>query len=409
MMRRALASVALVAVASLICACASAATPTPLRPPATPSPVAPATSTQAPRTATPTAAPAVASDAATAAPTLSATLEATGTAAPTHTSAPKAAATVAAPAGETPAPSATGMAAATIAPAARTPAPTSVPTAPATALPTAKASQLWQLSTPEAEQRLSRYKNGIEGTLVERLFYSPALGRTMPYDIYLPPGYEKSDRRYPVLYVLHGGGGHRDEWPGYGFIDVADKEIREGRMQPMIIAFPQGDTGYWTDNADGAPRWGEYLWRDVVGHVDAAYRTLAAPESRAVGGNSMGGHGALSNSFLHPDVFSVAGSHGASLPEDNGFRPVLGTGDFFKQKDPVTLARTAPGIDKLKIWIDDALDDTWYPRNNELHNALAGRGIPHTWQASQGVHDFTYWMKQTPDYLRFYAQNLAGQ
>ena len=102
---------------------------------------------------------------------------------------------------------------------------------------------------------MQRFRNNLAGTITEHTFHSAALNRDMPYDIYFPPGYDSSSQRYPVLYMLHGGGGHRDEWPGYGFIDVADKEIREGRMQPMIIVFPQGDTGYWTNNADGGPRW----------------------------------------------------------------------------------------------------------------------------------------------------------
>lgn len=243
--------------------------------------------------------------------------------------------------------------------------------------------------------------------LVERLMYSPVLGREMPYDVYLPPGYDQGSTRYPVLYMLHGGGGHRDEWPGYGFLDVADEQFRSGALPPMIIVFPQGDTGYWADNADGGPRWGEYLWRDVVNHTDANYRTLATPQSRAVGGLSMGGYGALSNTFRHPEVFGTLGAHSASLPNDDGFRPVLGTGDFYKRGDPVTLAGSAPGIEKLNIWMDIAQEDTWMPRNNEVHNALVARGIPHTWLVNQGVHDYTYWMKHTLDYLRFYAGSVA--
>ena len=123
----------------------------------------------------------------------------------------------------------------------------------------------------------------------------------------------------------------------------------------------------------------------------------------------MGGYGALSNSFLHPDVFGVAGSHSASIPQDDGFRPVLGTGDEFAEKDPVTLAKTAPGLGTLKLWLDISQEDTWVARDTEVHTNLADRGIPHTWQVNQGVHDYTYWMAHELDYLRFYAGSLAGQ
>jgi enterochelin esterase-like enzyme len=265
---------------------------------------------------------------------------------------------------------------------------------------------LWWPSGQDAVQRLSRYyASGVQGTIVERQFYSAALNRTVPYDLYLPPNYDKTDQRYPVLYMLHGGGGHRDEWLGYGLIDVADAEFRSGRLPPMIIMMPQGDDGFWMNNAGG----GDYTWQDLVRHMDAAYRTLPSPRSRAIGGLSMGGYGALSNSFLHPDVFAVVGAHSTSLRADDGSLPILGTGAYYQQYDPVALASTVPNLDKLTIWIDIGQSDKWLPRNNELHNALAKRGIPHIWQVNPGDHDYTYWMSHTLDYLRFYNGALARQ
>jgi enterochelin esterase-like enzyme len=256
---------------------------------------------------------------------------------------------------------------------------------------------------------LSRYRPGLQGTLFERTFYSAALNYTMPYNIYLPPGYDATTRRYPVLYMLHGGGGHRDEWLGYELHQTADKAIRDGVIQPMIIVFPQGDGGYYANNANNGPRWGDYIWRDVPVHIDATYRTLRSARSRAIGGNSMGGWGALSNSFLHPEVYTVAGAHSPSLPQDDGFRPVLGTGEEFKSHDPVSLARSAPGPASVRIWIDTGRDDMWVPRINELHDALAGRGIAHHWEIGAGDHDYTYWMKRSIDYLTFYSSNLTGE
>ncbi len=177
--------------------------------------------------------------------------------------------------------------------------------------------------------------------------------------------------------------------------------------RPLIIVFPQGDTGYWTDNAGNGPRWGEYIWKDVVNHIDAVYRTIRTAQARAVGGVSMGGWGALSLTFQHPEVFNSAGAHSASLRSDDGSQPILGVGQEFRRNDPVALARTAAGLNKLQIWIDITEQDIWLARNNELHNALAQRGVPHIWQVNQGVHDYTYWMAHTLDYLRFYSKALA--
>src|SRR2546422_915339 len=83
--------------------------------------------------------------------------------------------------------------------------------------------------------------------------YSPALNRTMPYLVYLPPGYESGARRYPVLYMLHGNSGSYEEWAAYGLIGRADDMIMAGEIQPLIIVLPQGDYSYWVNLVDGGP------------------------------------------------------------------------------------------------------------------------------------------------------------
>ncbi len=95
----------------------------------------------------------------------------------------------------------------------------------------------------DGELRISRYVGDIRGSVRERWFYSPALDLDMPYYVYLPPDYGTAGRRYPVLYMLHGGGGHREEWLVYGLIDTADQAILSGALLPLIIVLPQGDRG----------------------------------------------------------------------------------------------------------------------------------------------------------------------
>jgi hypothetical protein len=136
--------------------------------------------------------------------------------------------------------------------------------------------------------------NGAASRVERSVFHSAALGREIAYTIYLPSGYDESTQNsYPTLYMLHGMGGHNTEWEGYGLLDAADKLIATGEIAPIIIVLPQGDQSYWVDWADGGPTWGLYLARDVVQHIDARFRTVANPSGRAVGGLSMGAHGAL--------------------------------------------------------------------------------------------------------------------
>src|SRR5262245_32561407 len=81
---------------------------------------------------------------------------------------------------------------------------------------------------------------GGASQLESRTFESAALGRPMPYLLYLPPGYATSARRYPVLYMLHGMGGTDSQWRSLGLLDAADRMIRAREIQPLIIVMPQG-------------------------------------------------------------------------------------------------------------------------------------------------------------------------
>ena len=291
--------------------------------------------------------------------------------------------------------------------AAPAPAPQPNGAAPApTSTPTPSSLQLTS-DLRESDARLSQYTTGIQGSIVERWFYSPELDRDMPYVIYLPPDYGTADRRYPVLYMLHGRGGHHDEWLAYGLMDVVDREILAGNIAPLIVVLPQGDTGYWADHTGDGPRWGAYLVLDLVPHIDTTYRTLREARYRAIGGLSMGAWGALHNSFTHPEVFAVAGAHSPSLRPDDGLLDFLGTGAEFAAKDPVEIAKTSPWLGTLQIWLDTAEEDPWLERAKELHDILTARGIDHVWQEYPGGHDWTYWHEHAVDYIRFYAHALA--
>ncbi len=255
---------------------------------------------------------------------------------------------------------------------------------------------------PAGDVRVSEFVGTIQGRLREVQFFSPAVDDDESYFVYLPPGYGTEGRRYPVLYMLHGGGGDKEEWLAYGLVDAVDRLIVSKELRPLIVVLPQGDTGYWVDPAGDGPRWGDYTARDLVRQVDATFRTLPDPVHRAIGGLSMGGYGALYQALAHPDVFHAAGAHSPSLQADNSSVPFLGTGQDFVERDPVQLALAAPGIEHLAIWIDIGEDDPWLPRAEELHQALVLRGIPHNYNVLAGYHEGTYWETNLLSYLRFY-------
>jgi enterochelin esterase-like enzyme len=230
----------------------------------------------------------------------------------------------------------------------------------------------------------------------------------MPYFIYLPPGYDEEGRRYPVLYMLHGNSGHYEEWAAYGLIDRADRMITTREILPMIIVLPQGDFSYWVNLVPDGPAYGDYLWGDLVRHIDATYRVLPDREHRAVGGLSMGGTGALVQAFRNPDIFGVVGAHSPSLPAE-GEREFLGMRGQYARRAPIPLAERVPRLNDLKIWIDVGDQDDWIDRVGLLHDALEARGIDHQLNVFPGDHDGDYWSRHLRDYLLFYATALSPE
>ena len=111
--------------------------------------------------------------------------------------------------------------------------------------------------------------------------------------VYTPPGYEKAARRYPVLYLIHGGGDTAVSWSTVGRAnDILDNLIAEKKALPMIVVMPSGWTPkggqVMTSDATKDP-FNDEMMKDIIPFVDSTYRTVATPDARALSGLSMGG------------------------------------------------------------------------------------------------------------------------
>jgi enterochelin esterase-like enzyme len=249
----------------------------------------------------------------------------------------------------------------------------------------------------------------LVGMLRDDKLTSPIIGEDFTYRIYLPPDYQtRPQRRYPVLYMLHGNGGNYTEWSDSYLPEQADRMMVAGQIPPFIIVMPDdGETTYWANWSDG-PRWGDYVAEDVVSTIDQRYRTLPNARSRAIGGLSMGGLGALNLAMQHPDVFGIVGAHSPSVRLEPDAALWFLAGDNFWEHNPVWLAENAAGIDQLAIWIDAGTDDVWLPSIEAVRDALVYRGIHPTWNNFPGPHEAEYWIEHVPDYLRFYGSELRS-
>lgn len=258
---------------------------------------------------------------------------------------------------------------------------------------------------------------------------SAAVGRSVAVGVYLPPGYESSpERRYPVLYFLHGMFGNESVWQRRGCQEVLDAEIAAGRVEPMIVVFPAGYNGFWIDWVDGKTRWDEFLTQELIADIDRRFRTIAERTSRGVNGDSMGGYGALTLGFKHADLFGSVSSHSAmiypvdlsNLPEwvvrnMQQFAPIYGNPvdlEHWQANHPLYLAETVDkaALARLAIYFDCGTEDRFGfdVGARQLHEVLEKRSIAHEHYLRDGNHGRDYYTKYVPFSLAFHSRNFAS-
>ena len=243
-------------------------------------------------------------------------------------------------------------------------------------------------------------------------FHSAILDRDMPIKVFLPAGYTSSDRRYPVLYMLHGLDPYITEnweWEDFGIFWQAETRMSNGELPPFIIALPQGEQGYWIDQY-GGPSWSKYVAQDVVTAIDTGYRTITAPGSRAIGGLSMGADGALQIAMSNPGVFGIVGMHSPALRPMEYAAAYYGDFYHFNAYYPPSQEQSDPeAARRLKIELDAGDSDDWLPNTEWFHAELESLEIPHTYNRWPGRHDGYYWGFHIPDYFKFYAQAFGRE
>lgn len=127
--------------------------------------------------------------------------------------------------------------------------------------------------------------------------------------VYLPPGYDVGDKRYPVVFLLHGIADSYDTWTDdFKVPQLLDRLIAAKTIEPMIVVMPNARNrflGSYYLNSPITGRWEDYVADELVALVDRTFRTIAKPGARGVAGHSMGGFGAINFGMKRPDVFSA--------------------------------------------------------------------------------------------------------
>lgn len=239
--------------------------------------------------------------------------------------------------------------------------------------------------------------------------------RAMPYDVVLPPGYgliTSRRTRYPVLYLLHGWGGHHDAWLRYSNLKKYAAEHR------LIIVTPEGENGWYTDGAnDPADRFESYVTDELMPEVDRRFRTITERRARGVAGYSMGGYGALKFGFRHPELFAFAASTSGALDAASRTDEATIMQTFGEPGGPARAANDLPRLarefpEERKgllpfLYLDCGDKDQWFAVNRDFAGILAGRRFAYEYRQVPGEHVWPYWDRQLREIMREASEMLA--
>lgn len=237
---------------------------------------------------------------------------------------------------------------------------------------------------PQAPAGFDKERTGIKkGRLEEVSYDSKSVGTKRLMWVYTPPEFSK-DKKYPVLYLLHGIGGTEREWPDNGSPQIVlDNLLADGKIVPMIVVFPNGRAQV-NDRAEGnvfasAPAFEKFeadLLKDVIPTIEAKFPAKAERDSRALAGLSMGGGQSLNFGLANTDVFGWVG----------GFSSAPNT------RSDEQLIRSVEGAKSLKLlWVSCGDQDNLLAVSQRVHAQLKEKGIPHIWHIDKGGHGWDVW------------------
>ena len=234
--------------------------------------------------------------------------------------------------------------------------------------------------------------------VTHRTLHSEAHQADVGYCIYLPPGHDRdTHRRYPVIYNLHGADGN--ELHGFREVEVLDAGIRAERWPAMILVMPNGGKRtFYKDSHDGRFMSETLIMRELIPHIDANYRAIAAGHGRCIEGHSMGGRGATRLAMKYPhmfcSLFNLAGNVPRTLANFDPTRPdtypnnYLGPDrqNYIDNDAFELLAKNLADIkDNLRIQLWCGTRDLGHLGTiREFHQALLAAGVDHTYLAIEG-------------------------
>ena len=231
-------------------------------------------------------------------------------------------------------------------------------------------------------------------------FRSETAGENLRYNVYIPPCYAKTQKRYPYVILLHGSGDTEKQWSDLNLTAALDQGLRLGALPPMILVMPYtGSIG--NDNTfPPDPSYETVILDELAPAVERDFCTWSDRSHRAIGGISRGGFWAYSVALRHQDVFGIVGGHSAFFPEDlNEVPPAF---------NPLELALNSALLPdaRLRMYLDNGANDIAGVNQELFSSRLSSRAIPHTYVVNPvGEHNNEYWSAHISEYLAFYGRD----
>lgn len=267
------------------------------------------------------------------------------------------------------------------------------------------------------------------GKYIENLtLESKFLKGTRHFSIYLPAGYQESERTYPVLYLLHGAGDNHTSWEQFGEVShIADKAIAEGTATPMVIVMPDAHEGYFNE-LDNSWHGEDFFFNELIPYIEKNYRVKTDKQFRAVAGLSMGGGGAIGYALRHPDMFSAvcplsAAPGPADYDEfinrsyrrigkertDRQSKEILDS--TYIETNLIEKFRSLKGeqlekVRRLRWYFDCGDDDHLSIRLGAMREVMDKQKIPHECRVRDGGHNWEYWRGSLPEVLKFVSKSF---
>jgi len=261
-----------------------------------------------------------------------------------------------------------------------------------------------------------------EAAVRQATFHSPSLGTEVRYVVDLPPSYEESERRYPVVYALHGLFEGAGFWERRGLARELARLRESGAFRDLVLVAVDGGNSFFVNSSVG--RYEDLLTKDLLAHVESTYRVIPGRGGRALLGVSMGGYAALRIAFARPELFAAVATHSAMLLEHipsaaqgarrghmAAFHRVFGNPideALWTRADPLAWAERADPNATPALYLDCGAEDRYglARGHRALDRTLNARGVAHTLELPPGDHGYEFVRVRLAESLAFLSAAL---